>query len=156
QVPSPWYRASQQLHQTSPQLARAVLLDDFADHRPLRWVPPEAADDRTLATLLALLPRPLPTGNPHSEQTLSDVLIRVGDYDTAAHYAADSYRRSPSPMSAFAVARSAAALGDRDTAIGWLRAAQNLAGPGWIDEALESAPQLAHLVAATPGDVGIH
>jgi len=156
QVPSPWYRAYQQLHQTSPQLARAVLLDDFADHRPLRWVPPEAADDRTLATLLALLPRPLPTGNPHSEQTLSDVLIRVGDYDTAAHYAADSYRRSPSPMSAFAVARSAAALGDRDTAIGWLRAAQNLAGPGWIDEALESAPQLAHLVAATPGDVGIH
>jgi Zn-dependent protease len=154
QVPSPWYRAYQQLHQTSPQLARAVLVDDFADHRPLRWVPPEAADDRTLATLVALLPRPLPTGNAHSEHALADILIRLGDYDTAAHYAADSYRRSPSPMSAFAVARCAAALGDRETAVGWLRAAQTLASPDWIDDALEQAPQLAHLVAATSGDLG--
>jgi len=55
-------------------------------------------------------------------------------------------------MSAFAVARSAAALGDRDTAVGWLRAAENLATPGWIDEALEQAPQLAHL-AATSGEL---
>jgi Zn-dependent protease len=154
QVPSPWYRAYQQLHQTSPELARAVLVDDFADRRPLRWVPPEAADDRTLATLVALLPRPLPTGNLHSEHTLADILIRIGDYDTAAHYAADSYQRSPSPMSAFAVARSAAALGDRDTAVGWLRAAQNLAAPGWIDQALQQAPQLAHFIAATSGDLG--
>ena len=72
----------------------------------------------------------------------------------AAHYAADSYQRSPSPMSAFAVARSAAALGDRDTAVGWLRAAQNLAAPGWIDQALQQAPQLAHFIAATSGDLG--
>ena len=100
-------------------------------------MPPDAADERTLRTLVDLLPRPLPTGNPHAEHTLADILLRLGDYDTAAHYAADSYRRSPSPISAFAVARSAAALGDRDTALGWLRAAESLAAPAWINQALQ-------------------
>ncbi|MEP7203331.1 MAG: M50 family metallopeptidase [Ilumatobacteraceae bacterium] len=149
QVPSPWYRANQQLHQTSPEMARAVLLDDFADPRPPRWIPPAAADEQTLATLLALLPRPLPTGNPHAEQALGDILLRLGEYDTAAHYAADSFQRSPSPVSAFTVARSAAALSDRDTAVGWLRAAENLSNPVWIGQALQQAPVLAQLTGRT-------
>jgi Zn-dependent protease len=155
QVPSPWFRAYQQLHQTSPELARAVLLDDFADLRPPRWMPPDAADEHTLTSLVALLPHPLPTGNPHSEHVLAGILMRLRDFDTAAHYAADSYGRSASPLAAFAVARSAAALGDRDTAVGWLRAAENLANPGWIGQALRNAPELARLAGRAPaGDFG--
>ncbi len=156
QVPSPWFRANQQLHQTNPELARAVLMDSFAYTGQAQWLPPDAADERTLAPLVALLPRPLPTGNAEAEQALADILIRLGDYDTAAHYAADSYRRSPSPITAMAVARSAAALGDRDTAIGWLRAAQSLANPAWILQALQQAPELAQLASgpATAGGFG--
>jgi hypothetical protein len=156
QVPSPWFRANQQLHQTSPDIARAVLVDDFASTSPPRWLPPDAADEATLRNLVALLPRPLPTGNPHAEQALAGILVRLGQYDAAAHYAADSYRRAPSAVSAFAVARSAAALGDRDTATGWLRAAESMASPDWIAQALHEAPGLAHLTgrAATADDFG--
>ncbi|MEP7113527.1 MAG: hypothetical protein ABI862_09700 [Ilumatobacteraceae bacterium] len=156
QVPSPWFRANQQLHQTSPDIARAVLVDDFASTGPPRWLPPDAADEATLKSLVGLLPRPLPTGNPHAEQALAGVLLRIREYDTAAHYAADSYRRSASPNSAFVVARSAAALGDRDTALGWLRAAEGLSNPEWIGQALQGAPELAQLAGrtATAGDFG--
>jgi hypothetical protein len=156
QIPSPWFRANQQLHQTSPELARALLMDSFAYSGEPRWVPPDAADDATLATLIALLPRPLPTGNADAQHALEDILIRLGEHDTAAHYAAESYRRAPSPISALAVARSAAALGDRDTALGWLRAAQSLASPGWILQALQQAPELARLASgpATTGGFG--
>jgi Zn-dependent protease len=150
QVPSPWYRANQQLQQTSPEIARAVLMDDFASTGPARWVPPETADVATLRKLVALLPQPLPTGNTHAEQTLAGVLLRIGEYDTAAHYAGDSYGRAASPISAMVVARSAAALGDRDTATGWLRAAETLASPGWIDQQLRGAPELAQIAGRTP------
>jgi Zn-dependent protease len=156
QVPSPWFRANQQLQQTSPEIARAVLVDDFASIAPPRWLPPDAADDATLKRLVGLLPRPLPTGNPHAEQALAGILVRIGEYDTAAHYAADSYRRSASPTSAFVIARSAAALGDRDTALGWLRAAEGLSNPEWIGQALQSAPELAQIAGrtATAGEFG--
>jgi Zn-dependent protease len=156
QIPSPWYRAYQQLHQTSPELARAVLLDSFTYTGEPLWLPPDAADEQTLRTLVDLLPRPLPTGNPYAEQALAGILVRLGEFDTAAHYAADSYRRSPSAISAFAVARSAASLGDRDTAIGWLRAAENLASPAWISKSLQQAPALAQLAreSATAGEIG--
>jgi Zn-dependent protease len=150
QVPSPWFRAHQQLHQAGPDAARAVLVNEFADSGPPRWLAPDAADERTLETLVGLLSRPLPTGNSHAEQVLADILVRLGDYDTAAHYAADSYRRSPSPVTALAVARSAAALGDRDTAIGWLRAAESLADPAWINQAVRNAPELDQLSGGTP------
>ena len=149
QIPSPWYRANQQLQQTGPEIARAVLLDSFTYTGQPRWLPPDAADEPTLRTLVALLPRPLPTGNPQAEQALAVILVRLGEYDTAAHYAADSYRRSASAIAAFAVARSAAALGDRDTALGWLRAAEDLASPAWINQALQQAPVLAQLAGAS-------
>ena len=145
QVPSPWFRANQQLQQTSPEMARAVLVDDFADPLPPRWLPPDAADDATLKALVDLLPQPLPTGNPHAEHTLAAILLRLGQYERAAHYAADSYRGSVSPVSALVVARSAAALGDADTALGWLRVAETLATPDWIAQALQLAPELSQL-----------
>jgi Zn-dependent protease len=156
QIPSPWYRAYQQLHQTSPELARAVLLDSFSYTGQPLWLPPDAADEQTLRTLVALLPSPLPTGNPYAEQALAGILVRLGEYSTAAHYAADSYQRSPSAIAAFAVARSAAALGDRQTAIGWLHAAENLASPAWINQSLQQAPTLAQLAreSATAGEIG--
>ena len=153
QIPSPWYRANQQLHQSGPEIARAVLLDSFASSGQPLWVPPDAADEQTLRTLVDLLPRPLPTGSPYAEQALAGILVRLGEYDTAARYAADSYSRSPSGLTAFAVARSAAALGDRDTALGWLRAAENLASPTWINQALQQAPVLAQLAEA-PASAG--
>ncbi|HEX2784119.1 MAG TPA: hypothetical protein VHN36_11070 [Ilumatobacteraceae bacterium] len=156
QVPSPWFRAYQYLHHGDPDSARATLLADFADPSPRMWLPPDAADERTLEALVALLPRPLPIGNPYSENALADILLRLGEYDTAAHYAADSYRRLASPISAFAVARSAAALHDRNTAIGWLRAAETLANPAWISQALRRAPELVQFAdgSAAAGDVG--
>jgi Zn-dependent protease len=156
QIPSPWYRANQQLHQTSPELARAVLLDSFAYPGLPRWVPPDAADEQTLRTLVALLPQPLPTGNLYAEQTLAGILVRLGEYTAAAHYAADSYHRSPSAIAAFAVARSAASLGDRETAVGWLQAAESLASPSWINQSLQHAPALARLAGETAiaGEIG--
>jgi Zn-dependent protease len=145
QVPSPWFRANQQLRQVGPDVARAVLLDSFAQPGPAHWMAPDAADERTLETLVALLPRPFPTGNRQAEDALGDVLRRLGDYDTAAHYAADSYRRFPSPIAALTVARSAAALGDQPTASGWLRAAEGLADPAWLSQAVQQSPELHRL-----------
>jgi Zn-dependent protease len=156
QVPSPWFRAYQYLHHGDPAAAHLVLLEAFTDTGAPRWMPPEAATERTLESLVALLPRPLPTGNPYAEQALIGVLLRLGNYDDAAHYAADSYRRSASPITALAVARAAAALGDRDTALGWLRAAESLSNPAWISQALQQAPELARLAGgpAAAGDFG--
>ena len=94
QVPSPWYRANQQLQQTSPEMARAVLLDDFADPRPPRLVAARRSRRPDPGHVGRLLPRPLPTGNPHAEQVLGDILLRLGQFDAAAHYAAESYQRS--------------------------------------------------------------
>jgi Zn-dependent protease len=154
QIPSPWFRAWQQLHQEGPETARAVLLEPFAMPGPIRWLPPDAADERVLGTLVELLPDPLPIGNPWAEHVLADILLRLGQYERAAHYAADSYRRSASPASALAVARSAAALGDRDTAIGWLRAAETVGDPVWMRHALRRAPELGRMFggAAAAGD----
>jgi Zn-dependent protease len=149
QLPSPWYRAHQQLTQGDPDTARALLLDAFADRSAPQWVAPEGASERTLEPLVALLPQPLPIGNVHAEHVLTGVLLRLGNYGTAAHYAADSYRRSPSPVSAMAVARSAAALDDRETAIGWLRAAEHLADPAWFRTALHHGPELDRLIDST-------
>ena len=119
-------------------------------------MPPDAADERTLEGLVALLPRPLPIGNPYAEHALADVLLRLGEYDVAAHSAADSYRRSASPIAALAVARSAAALNDRETAIGWVRAAETLANPAWISQALQRSPELVQYAAgsAAAGELG--
>lgn len=145
QVPSPWFRADQHLQSGDSDSAREVLVGAFRDNEAPRWMPPDAAEERSLESLLALLPRPLPTGNPHAEHVLAGILLRLGEYDAAAHYAADSYRRMASPSAAIAVARAAAALQDRDTAMGWLRAAEGLATPVWINQALQHAPELARL-----------
>ena len=76
--------------------------------------------------LVSLLPRPLPDGDPWNEYVLTMLLLRAGALDEAARYGAASYAREPSPMLAVTIARAAAALGDEDTAVAWLRAATDL------------------------------
>lgn len=137
-VPSPWYRASQQLDQGHPDVARDVLLADFVDPEAPNWWPPDAAPTERLAALVALLPHPLPHGRAYSEQVLADVVLRLGQHETAARYAAESFRRAPSTNTALVVARAAGALGDAETAIGWLRAAFHAdTNPDALESAME-------------------
>lgn len=125
QVPSPWFVAHRHLRAGHPELARDVLLADFAAQRDPSWWPPDAAAERDLEALVGLLPRPLPTGSPYSEYVLSGILLRLGEYPEAAHYAAAAYGRRPAPSLAINVARAGAALGERSTALAWLRTARN-------------------------------
>jgi Zn-dependent protease len=141
-VPSPWFRAHQQLQSGQPDVAREVLLADLADTSPPNWWPPNEAPERSLEQLVALLPRPLPLGRSYSEHALADVLVRLGAYDDAASYGAASFQRHRSTASALAVARSAAALGDVEVAIGWLRAAYRAdTDPGRLVDAMDDASE---------------
>src|SRR6185312_648678 len=109
QLPSPWYRAHQQLTQGHPHVARQVLVGDFTDRDDPNWWPPDAAPDMALDDLVHLLGEPLPIGRTYSEFVLASVLLRLGEFDRAAHYAAAAYQRQPSPMLAVCVSRAAAA-----------------------------------------------
>lgn len=148
-VPSPWFRAAQQLDQGHPEIARQVLLDDFADATGTTWWPPDAAPARTLEALVALLPDPLPHGRPFSDFVLSGVLLRLGDYERAAHYASAAYSNGRPAMLAVHVARAAEALGDRATALAWLRTAARTAPPEALRTAVQTAPEF-DLLRADP------
>lgn len=145
-VPSPWFRAVQQLRQGQPDTARLVVIADFADGAPANWWPPDAAPVADLAAVVALLPHPLPVGHPHSEHVLANILLRLGHHDVAARYAAASFGRHPSTAMAATVARSAAALGDAETAFAWLRAGLEAdTDPDGLVSTLDGAPELAAL-----------
>jgi Zn-dependent protease len=96
--------------------------------------------------LIDLLPDPFPFGDPGNEYLLGNLLVLTRRYEDAAHYAAGSFERAPNTLSAALVARSAAALGDNFTAIGWLRtgaeAATSRAG---LAATIDQAPELAYL-----------
>lgn len=146
QLPSPWYRAHQQLTMGHPDVARQVLLADFADPTTPDWWPPDAAPEMALDDLVRLLGDPLPTGRTYSEFVLASVLLRLGDYERAANYAAEAYRRERSPMLAVCVSRAAAALGDRSVALGWLRAAIGEGPPSQgLRHAADNAPEFDDL-----------
>lgn len=141
---SPWYRAHRAYLGGRHAEARELIVADIGDPGPRRWYPPDAASAQQLAELIELLPRPLPTGNPLSEHVLAEVLLRTGDRVTAGYYAADTYSRTQSAASALMVARAAAALGDRDSAVKWLTAAAanpNAAEVGFAD-VIDHAPEL--------------
>ncbi|MDO8391769.1 MAG: hypothetical protein Q7V57_14925 [Actinomycetota bacterium] len=144
-VPSPWYRAHQQLSHGHSEIARDVLLADLASDEPVNWWPPDAAPTAALAALVALLPTPLPQGRAFSAFVLSGVLLRLSEYEAAAHYAARSYDHGRAPMSALHVARAAAALGDHPTAVGWVRTAAQNAPLDVIRVAVAAAPEFAAL-----------
>jgi hypothetical protein len=145
-VPSPWYRADQQLRQGHPDIARAILIADLADSSPPNWWPPDAAPTERLAATVSLLPEPLPVGRAYSEHALAHVLLRTGRFADAAHYAAQSFARQRSTSMAAVVARAAAALGDRETALGWLGTA--IEADTDLDAlvaTMDGAPELANL-----------
>jgi Zn-dependent protease len=145
-IPSPWFRAVQQLRHGHPDVARQVMLADFAETGPIDWWPPEHASPSELAAVADLLPRPLPLGRSHSEHVLANVLLRIGQPDEAARYAAQSFGRHRSTSMAATVARSAAALGDTETALAWLRAAHEAdTDPGGLVATLDGAPEFVAL-----------
>ncbi len=145
-VPSPWFRAAQQLRQGEPDVARAVLLADFTEPGAPDWWPPDSAPGAALEPLVALLPRPLPRGRVYSEVALARILHRLGHHEEAARYAAEAFATTPITAFATVVAQSAARLGDRETAIAWLGAAfdagTDLDG---LERLMEHAPDLAGL-----------
>ncbi len=132
---SPWFRAAELARRGNLDDARNLLVADFALRNSPNWLPPDAADERELEALVGLLPRPLPTGNVYSEYVLASVLVRLGEFDDAGRYAAESYSRSPGTMPAVIVAQCAAALADAELAIKWLRAGYDVGTnlPGLAD-----------------------
>ena len=147
-VASPWFRAAELARVGKYEDARDLLVNDFRNMQPPNWLPPEAAHERELAALIGLLPQPFPTGNQYSEYVLASMLTRVGQFETAGKYAAESYGRTPGTMPAVIVAQCAASLGDDELAVKWLRAAfsigTNLAG---LAEAIDRRTEFAHLRA---------
>lgn len=149
--PSPWFRAHQQLLSGNPEVARRLILDDLAgghhETTALRWYPPDAAPVDALHRLVFLLHDPLlaPTVDSPTQScfVMADVLLRVGAFERAGHFAAAAYPMSREPALALAVARAAAALGDRPTALAWLRALAASLPPVVFASAVEQAPELA-------------
>ncbi len=144
-VPSPWFRAAQQLAGGHSVVAGQLLVEEIRHPADVMWWPPDAAPLRTLAELVQLLPRPLPNGRPFDDFVLSGILLRLGEYQDAATFAAASYGNGRQPMLAVHVARAAAALGDRSTAIAWIRAAATNAPAHTLQSAVASAPEFASL-----------
>jgi Zn-dependent protease len=140
---SPFDKALAALRTGDTEKARRVMVNGL--QRPGgHSVVPRTLDDAGTRQLLALLPRPLPYGDPFNEYLLANLLLRTGAYAEAAHYAAESYGREPRPMTAATVARAAGALGDDDTAVRWLRAAAGSAiAPDGLANVIDSAPELA-------------
>ncbi len=143
---SPWFRAAELARVGKLDEASRLLTDDFTARQSANWMAPDAASPEELAALVGLLPQPLPTGNAYSEYVLATALVRLGQFDLAARYAADLYRRSPGTMPAVVVAQCAAALNDNELAVKWLQAAfvsgtnlDNLA------EAIDQLPEFVRL-----------
>jgi Zn-dependent protease len=124
--------------------AKAVRMVTRAMRRPAQTpLVPDVADDR-LRRLLAVLPRPLPTGDPWHEYVLTNLLVRGGDHREAAAYGSEAYTRNPQPLLAATIARAAGALGDETTAIAWLRAAvDHGSAPDGLATVIDRAPELA-------------
>jgi Zn-dependent protease len=143
-VRSPWDEASSAVRAGKPRRARRLLTAALT--QPARDVgsPALRLSDADAAALLDVLPEPLPRGEPRNEYVLANLLLRVGRYEDAAHYAADSYARHPHALGAATVARAAAALGDQATAIGWLRAgASDDAASTGLATVIDGSPELA-------------
>lgn len=142
---SPFDDAARALRAGDSERARRVLVNGLRRPGPAPTVP-HTLDDDDARRLVALLPEPIPSGNAWNEYVLANLLIRVGDHDRAARFAAESYARRPASLIAATVARAAAALGDQATAIAWLRAAADVgtADPG-LATIIDRAPELATL-----------
>lgn len=126
--------------------ARRVLTAALSHPQPDAGSPPTSLTPDRAARLIELLPRPLPYGDPANEYVLSRLLLDCGRFEEAAHYAADSFGRRPESLLAAIVARSAAALDDQATAIGWLRTAASAGtSPEGLAITIDRAPEFVAL-----------
>ncbi|MBA3605336.1 MAG: hypothetical protein H0W46_05055, partial [Acidimicrobiia bacterium] len=138
---SPFDRASEALRAGDERRARRVLVNGLRRPSAAPVVPGPLSDDDA-GTLVALLPEPLPMGDPWNEYVLANLLVRTGRLEDAARYAADSYVRQPRTLIAATVARAAAGLGDEDTAVAWLRAAADVAtADDGLAQVIDGAPE---------------
>ena len=112
---SPWDDANVALLNGREGKARRILMATLSTPRPDASAIATTVSATDMAALVDLLPDPLPYGDPLNEYVLANQLIRIGRYEDAAHYAAESYQRNPHTLSAATVARAAAALGDQAT-----------------------------------------
>lgn len=122
-VPSPWFRAWQQLQAGDTVAARNVLLLDLADTESANWWPPDAAPLDALGAVAELLPDPPPQGRPYSSFVLAGVLLRLGQHERAGRFAAAAFAQHGEASLAMQVAEAAEALGQHDTAARWRSAA---------------------------------
>jgi len=143
--PSPWASANVALEAGKPGKARRVLTAALSHQRD-QQPQPISISQANLGALVDLLPEPLPHGDPTNEYVLANVLISIGRYEQAAHYAAGSFGRTPNTLSASAVARASGALGDQATAISWLEAAANAGtSPIGLASVIDGSPELVDL-----------
>ncbi|CAN5766100.1 hypothetical protein BH20ACT4_BH20ACT4_04810 [soil metagenome] len=140
-----WMIASDQLRKGDATSARRTLEKAVAAPAPM--VPPPAEMDRDqLSALIANLGARLPVGNPSNEYQLAERLLALGQYERAAFYAADTYRRHRGALVAATVARAANAAGDPITSLAWLRTAvSSAANPSTIARVIDQAPELGSL-----------
>jgi Zn-dependent protease len=140
---SPWHGADEALAAGKPAKARRILVSALGHHRPDQPPPPVNLSNEQASALIELLPDPWPTGDPWNEYILANMLIRLGRYEDAAHYAADGFGRHPHTLAAATVARAAGALGDQATAVGWLRTAADAGtSPSGLASIIDSSPEL--------------
>ncbi len=143
---TPWRQAHDALAAGKAGKARRILVNALRQPRPDRPPPSVQLDDDEAERLVELLPDPLPTGDPWNEYVLANLLIRIGRFEDAAHYAADGFARHPHTLGAATVARAAGALGDEATAIGWLRAAAEAGtSPDALATVIDGSPELVAL-----------
>jgi Zn-dependent protease len=147
--------AERERHATSPFDKAMAALRDGDDAKARRiatnglrrrsTVPvlPRTLDGPGRRQLLAVLPRPLPYGDPWNEYVLTNLLVGAGEHREAAEYGAASFARQAQPLLAATIARAAGGLGDTDTAAAWLRAAADSGGSGRsLATIIDQAPEL--------------
>ncbi len=143
---SPWQDAHAAIGAGKSAKARRILVTALSQPRPDRPPPEVQLPNEDIAALVDVLPEPLPSGDPWNEYVLANMLIRLGRYEDAAHYAAEGFERHPHTLGAATVARAAGALGDQATAIGWLRAAADAGtSPEALATVIDNSPELIGL-----------
>lgn len=150
--PSPWFLAMLQLRSGHAEHATRILTEDLTNPHSRNWWPPPVENANALTALVDALPRPYPSGNPHGELVLASILHGLRRHDDAARYGAAAFGTHREPAVALVVSRAAAALGDRPTAVAWLRTALHEDPSGGVAEVAAQTPEVAALLdeATTP------
>ena len=103
---SPFDKAMAALQRGDESKARKIATNGL--RRPGAGLPvPQTIDADGLHRLLAVLPRPLPYGDPWNEYVLTNLLVSTAEYREAATYGAESFARQPQLLLAATIARAA-------------------------------------------------